>query len=97
MPKVGQITATLKTRCAQGRPIVKFQTRAPETFGQYSPDLRLVFIYIFSFIRPAHSGAHTTKKYRNNCRGNEQIFVFNFFLYFCGPIPVAVGLRLSGW
>ena len=45
------------------------------------------FLYLFfSFIRSAHSGAHTKKKNRNNCRGNQQLlcFIFVFLWSHCG-------------
>ena len=67
MPKVGLI--------------FEFQTRGLETCGQYSTDLCLIFhfrIFFFrSFAQPI-VGHIQKRKYRKNCRGNEQMFVFHF-------------------
>ena len=58
--------------------------------GRYSTDLRLIFVRFFSFIRPAHSGAHTSKKIQK-ILPQKSIFFCVSFLYFC--CPIAIGLR----
>ena len=48
-------------------------------YGQYSTDLRLIFVNLFSFIRPAYlySGARTKKGNTEIIAAeNQQIFVF---------------------
>ena len=87
---VGHITATLTTRCTQGGPrfqidvpmvgfIFKSQTSGLETWMASIPWTSVSFLYYFvpSLAQPV-AGYIQIRKYRNNCRGNEQMLCFIF-------------------
>ena len=59
----------------------KFQTRGLETCDQYSADLRLISVSFFRSLAQPIAGYIQKRKYRNNCSGNEQIFVFQCCIF----------------
>ena len=66
------------------RLIFKFQTGVLETKdldGQYSTELRLIFVFFFRLFAQPIAGHIQKIKYRNNCRGNQQFFVFHFSIF----------------
>ena len=70
MPKVGLI--------------FKFQPMGLETSGQYSTDLRLIFVLFFRSLAQPIAEHIQKRKYRKNRRGNEHFFVFHF-CFFVAP------------
>ena len=101
MSKVGQITATLRTRCAQGGshfqigvPKValnfEFQTRGLETWMGSIPRTSVsFFILCFCSLAQPIAGHIQKNKYRKDRREHEQNVVSHFCI--CSG-PIAVGL-----